>query len=279
MQISTLVFRDYKGIEFISPISQGQLEGTHINLFANDFIGRSAVDKVDLLAPCDMIVKSIATGDNTIFFESTEKVLTPSGEQYIWMMCTHIDDAIKNSYGLKVGKVINQGEAMYCEGVKGIGSGNHMHVECGFGRFGGGTKPYYKSSDTFVYGGKKYAQYYPVLSKGSTENSITEVFYLKDVELAPRPSTKKTLVDIYPTLKFVSSINQDKITNANLEGDIASYKQEIERLNNLLLVSEKALEEAKNELSKMSLDKERVKANCEEVSNNLKTLIEVLKVC
>ena len=163
-----LCFRDYLDKDLISGITQGQNEGSHQNLNgANDFNGRSAQDQVDLLAPYDCKVMAIATYDNTIFFESLEEVETPTGKFKCWFMCSHMNDNDFKRYGMKVGKVFKQGEACYTEGNKGLGNGGyHIHMEQGTGRFGGGSSPYYKSSDTYYFNGKYYYTYYPNYKDG-----------------------------------------------------------------------------------------------------------------
>lgn len=199
MQYAILCFRDYQGNDLISGVSQLENEGTHINLDgANDFVGRGANDRVDLLAPYDCKVMAIATYDNTVFFQSLDKVMTPSGEyNHCWFMCCHILDSDFRALGLKVGRVFKQGEPCYTEGKKGIGSGYHIHMEQGYGVFGGGSSPYYKSSDTFIYNGKVYAQYYPVLGKNSKECHIADMMFIdKDVEVV-RGKNGKGLPDYY----------------------------------------------------------------------------------
>jgi len=175
-----LVFRDWKNIDFESSITQKSREGTHILLNgANDFCGRGSYDQCDLLAPCDCVVKAISRTDNTIFFESKEAVETPIGKYKVWFMCTHMNDKEFNNFGMKVGKEFAQGTPCFTEGTKGIGAGNHIHMEQGIGEFGGGSSPYYKSNEYFWYNGKKYAQYYPVVKDGGYECPINDIFYLK----------------------------------------------------------------------------------------------------
>lgn len=201
MQYATLCFLDKNNKEIIGGTSQRQKEGTHINLVgANDWAGRGSEDQSYLLAPFDCVVKAIGKSDNTVFFESCDQVFTPKGIKNVWFMCTHMFDADLTALGVAVGRIFRQGQKCYREGAKGIGGGNHMHIEQGFGKFNGSSSPYYKSSDYYIYNGKKYAQYYPCTD--GSENPVADVFYLKRVELV-KASTGKTMLDHYPAFKFV----------------------------------------------------------------------------
>lgn len=178
MQTAVLVHRDWQGKDFLSGITTPSRMYTHINLNgANDFNGRNASDRCDLLAPFDMEVKAVSRNDNAVFFQSLEKVLTPSGiYDHVWLMCCHMLDSDYKALGIRLGKVFYKGEPCYTEGNKGIGSGYHIHMEQGYGEFGGGSLPYYKSSDVYSYNGKIYSQYYPNV-KGA-ECPVTDIFFL-----------------------------------------------------------------------------------------------------
>ena len=179
-QTAILVFRDYTGAAIMSGITQGQDEGTHKHLHgANDFNGRGpAPERCDLLAPFDCKVMAIATADNAVFFQSTGPVITPVGTfNSVWFMCVHALDTDMKNLGIKVGKVFKQGEPCYTEGTKGIGSGPHIHMEQGFGTFGGGSLPYYKSGDTYIWNGKRYYQYYPNVAQGGAECPVYDIFF------------------------------------------------------------------------------------------------------
>lgn len=179
-QTAILVFRDYTGQAIMSGITQGQDEGTHKHLHgANDFNGRGpAPERCDLLAPFDCKVMAIATADNAVFFQSTGPVMTPVGTfNSVWFMCVHALDTDMKNLGIKVGKVFRQGEPCYTEGTKGIGAGPHIHMEQGFGTFGGGSLPYYKSGDTYIWNGKRYYQYYPNVAAGGAECPVTDIFF------------------------------------------------------------------------------------------------------
>lgn len=179
-----LKFRDLHGDDLISGISQGQDEGSHKNLHgANDFMGTSAADWVDLLAPYDCKVMAIARADNAVFFQSLYSVETPIGKfPHCWFVCYHMNDKDFDTLKMRVGKVFKQGEPCYTEGIKGIGGGRHIHMEQGAGEFGGGSAPYYRSTDTYKYNGLTYYQYYPNVKDGGYEYPVYDMFFIPDVK-------------------------------------------------------------------------------------------------
>lgn len=115
-------------------ITQGYQQGTHLDSYAIDEAGSDGgIDY--LIAPFDGIVKKIYTQDaNEVWLESLEPVLYADGTQdYMTIMFAH-DNDVSN---LWVGKHIKQGERFYEEGTKGMATGNHVHFECGRGKFEG----------------------------------------------------------------------------------------------------------------------------------------------
>ena len=115
-------------------ITQGFMTGTHADSYAIDEAGSDAgIDFI--VAPFTGVIKKIYTGDaNEVWIESSEPVIYPDGTvDYMTMMFAH-DNDVSNLF---VGKVINRGERFYEEGTKGNVSGNHVHMECGRGKFTG----------------------------------------------------------------------------------------------------------------------------------------------
>ena len=108
--------------------------GTHADSYAIDDAGSdSGIDFI--VAPFTGIIRKIYVGDaNEVWLESSEPVIYPDGTvDYMTMMFAH-DNDVSNLF---VGKVINRGERFYEEGTKGNASGNHVHMECGRGKFTG----------------------------------------------------------------------------------------------------------------------------------------------
>ena len=89
----------------------------------------------NIIAPFTGIIKRIYTKDaNEVWLESKNKVKYADGtEDYMTIMFAH-DNSVTSLY---VGKEIKQGEVFYQEGTKGQASGNHVHFECGKGKFTG----------------------------------------------------------------------------------------------------------------------------------------------
>lgn len=115
-------------------ITQGFMMGTHADSYAIDDAGSdTGIDFI--VAPFTGIIKKIYTADaNEVWFESSEPVIYPDGTvDYMTMLFAH-DNDISNLF---VGKVIARGERFYEEGVAGNASGNHVHMECGKGKFTG----------------------------------------------------------------------------------------------------------------------------------------------
>ena len=115
-------------------ITQGYMMGTHADSYAIDDAGSdSGIDFI--VAPFTGVIRKIYTSDaNEVWLESSEPVIYPDGTvDYMTMMFAH-DNDVSNLF---VGKVINRGERFYEEGTKGNASGNHVHMECGRGKFTG----------------------------------------------------------------------------------------------------------------------------------------------
>ena len=94
-----------------------------------------------MYCPCDvMVVKYIygvkAKGTNTIWLESSSKVVMPCGTDYVTMMVIHpMDDDLSK---LKVGQKFYRGEKMFREGTDGNATGNHFHISMGKGKYRNG---------------------------------------------------------------------------------------------------------------------------------------------
>lgn len=115
-------------------ITQGYMMGTHRDSYAIDDAGSdSGIDFI--VAPFTGVIRKIYVRDaNEVWLESSEPVIYPDGTvDYMTMMFAH-DNDVSNLF---VGKVINRGERFYEEGTKGNASGNHVHMECGRGKFTG----------------------------------------------------------------------------------------------------------------------------------------------
>lgn len=115
-------------------ITQKDHVGTHAACFAVD---EASIDGgiSNLVAPFTGTIKKIYTADaNEVWLESIEPVeYADSTIDYMTIMFCHAND-VSNLF---VGKKINQGEEFYSEGTKGNATGNHVHFECGKGKFTG----------------------------------------------------------------------------------------------------------------------------------------------
>ncbi len=115
-------------------ITQGYMEGTHLDSYAIDNAGKDSGIS-DIYAPFTGIVKKIYANDaNEVWLESIEPVEYPDGtKDYMTVLFAH-DNDVSNLF---VGKRIRQKEVFYQEGKKGNVTGNHCHIECGKGKFEG----------------------------------------------------------------------------------------------------------------------------------------------
>ena len=115
-------------------ITQSHTEGTHKDSYAIDEAGSDA--GIDYMkAPFTGIIRKIYTQDaNEVWLESLDPVLYPDGTiDYLTMLFAHDNDVSD----LKVGQIISQGARFYEEGTAGNATGNHVHIECGQGKFTG----------------------------------------------------------------------------------------------------------------------------------------------
>lgn len=89
--------------------------------------------------PCDemKLVRIYGVGNggtNTIFLESTSKVLFADGtEDYCSILVMHSDDS--DLKRLKEGQLFKRKEKICQEGTDGYATGNHFHISAGKGRF------------------------------------------------------------------------------------------------------------------------------------------------
>lgn len=97
-------------------------------------------DREWFYCPCDeMKIAHIygvgTTGTNTIWLESTSKVVMPSGEDYVTILVMHPNDDTLG--GLREGQTFKRGEKMFIEGNDGWATGYHFHMAVGTGKFAG----------------------------------------------------------------------------------------------------------------------------------------------
>lgn len=135
-------------------ITQKDHEGTHIACWAVDEAGKDS-GAGNIIAPVTAIVKKIYAYSNEVWLQSKSKVKYADGtEDYMTILFCH-DNSVTSLY---VGKEIKQGEVFYQEGTKGNANGNHLHFECGKGKFSG-TGWYQDSSGSWsIINGKKVTE-------------------------------------------------------------------------------------------------------------------------
>ena len=104
---------------------------SHCGAYAYDMMGQDAgIDPA--YAPVSVKVRKIENQEvgygNRTWFSSIDKVKFPDGEiAYLHMYMVHCDD--ENMGHLAEDDSFAQGDIIYYEGTKGIGTGNHIHIE------------------------------------------------------------------------------------------------------------------------------------------------------
>ena len=157
---------------------------THKGTYALDFGGLDG-GKDLVFAPFDLKIKQISRVANTVFFESLEKVETPTFTDYVCGRFAHCDDSdmMPNCY---VGAVIRQGEAFYREGGRGSWKDGKFasHVHAVFAR-GHLTGAYW-----YDVGNGNYS----MLSTGGKQHIYDVLFVPDDVQIVKTNDYK----DSYP---------------------------------------------------------------------------------
>lgn len=115
-------------------ITQKDHIGTHEACWAVDEAAKDG-GIGDIIAPFTGIIRKVYPADaNEVWLESKNPVQYADGTiDYMTILFCHAND-ISNLY---VDKEIKQGEVFYREGTKGQATGNHLHFECGKGKFTG----------------------------------------------------------------------------------------------------------------------------------------------
>ena len=122
--------------------------------------------------PCDeMKVVRIygvgASGTNTVWLQSTDKVDMPIGRAIVTIMVEHPEDEDLKS--LKVGQAFKRGEKMFREGKDGGATGNHFHMAIATGKIVG---------NGWASNGNAW-----VLTTDGKQLKANEAFYLDDVRV------------------------------------------------------------------------------------------------
>lgn len=91
-----------------------------------------------MYAPVDLKVmkiygRGIPEKPNTVWLQTTKKVITPIGFHFVCGRITHMSDA--DLKGLKVGHVFRAKSKMFREGTDGNVTGRHLHMTWGTGKF------------------------------------------------------------------------------------------------------------------------------------------------
>lgn len=118
-------------------ISQGENESySHAGILAIDFLGWDANGRVynaPMYAPCSCeCVAIIDVNNNGRVFQSTDRVHTPRGLQYVTFMCFHDNNPIAS-----INDTFVQGQIIAHTGTAGYVTGDHTHFNTAYGRYAG----------------------------------------------------------------------------------------------------------------------------------------------
>lgn len=190
---------------------------------------------------CSMKVNAIRTEkqgySNTIWLESTDKVMTPSGEHKVFIMLTHWNNDDEFVRNLGEGKVISAGTPICREGTSGA-SANHLHIVVGNADLGTGNNLIKNSNGKWVSNGycmKPEELMY--IDRDFTSESWGGCLVWRDkpkVEYYPTPNYNG--VSIVDGLKSIgvdaSFFNRKKIANKNgIKNYIGTANQNKQLLN------------------------------------------------
>ena len=201
-------------------ITQGYMMGTHADSYAIDDAGSdSGIDFI--VAPFTGVIKKIYSGDaNEVWLESSDAVIYPDGTvDYMTMMFAH-DNDVSNLF---VGKVINRGERFYEEGTKGNASGNHVHMECGRGKFTGSG--WHKNSAGYfsINNGKNPTECLWIDDSITVLNSYGYTFKKIEPEVVVPDTPVEELVVEEPT----DSVDSDNSDTSNTDASVDSNKSKL----------------------------------------------------
>ena len=200
-------------------ITQIHGEGTHKRNYAVDEAGKDG-GIGGLIAPFTGFIKRIYKNDaNEVWLESKNKVEYPDGtKDYMTIMFAHCNDVSH----LWEGKEIKQGEVFYHEGTKGQATGNHVHFECGRGKFSG-TGWHNDNGSWDINNGKLATEclwiddtYEIIQTRGYTFRNVKEV----EKKRVGTPVARNENVDQVEVFETTTILNARKTPNGEILGYI-----------------------------------------------------------
>lgn len=105
--------------------------------------------RANCYAPCDIKLIWINQANAVAVWESTNKVHLANGMlDYLTITCYHDNDLENGTYPYNINQIVPQGQIFFKTGTGGTASGDHLHLETGYGRYatihssGAGTPEY-----------------------------------------------------------------------------------------------------------------------------------------
>lgn len=112
--------------------------------WATDYLGWNSSGRVyrdPCYAPVDIKLIFKNAAECMCVWESLDRVHLANGMiDYLTITCYH-DNDISNGNYYSVGAIKRQGEEFFKTGTGGVASGDHIHLETGYGKYTGSTSP------------------------------------------------------------------------------------------------------------------------------------------
>lgn len=112
--------------------------------WATDYLGWGTSGRIyrcPCYAPVDIKLIFKNASECMCVWESLEKVHLANGLiDYLTLTCYHDNDIEDGTY-YAVGTIKRQGEEFFKTGTGGVASGDHLHLETGYGKYTGSTSP------------------------------------------------------------------------------------------------------------------------------------------
>lgn len=94
------------------------------------------VYRTNCYAPVDIKLVFTNQAESMAVWESVNKVHLANGMiDYLTITCYHDNDIENGTYPYRIGQVISQGYVFFKTGTGGSASGDHLHLETGYGRY------------------------------------------------------------------------------------------------------------------------------------------------
>lgn len=111
-----------------------------VEYWATDYLAISEngtrIYRANCYAPVDIKLVFLNRAESMAVWESLERVHLANGMiDYLTITCYHDNDIANGTYSFNVGSIVRQGYVFFKTGTGGTASGDHIHLETGYGRY------------------------------------------------------------------------------------------------------------------------------------------------